>query len=135
MINRQYSGDTKPLAEGESNENLLLRQLIDQHEENNPIDQDEERNQRERFNTPFQYMVSVLGISAGYGSIWRFPYLIYKNGGGPFLLPYFILTFTTAIPMFYLETALGQVSNSSGCSSPCDWPLRTRAHSRERESD
>jgi SNF family Na+-dependent transporter len=52
-------------------------------------------------------MLSILGFAAGYGSLWRFPYLIFKNGGGTFLIPYFILFITMALPMFYLETALG----------------------------
>jgi len=51
--------------------------------------------------------VSVLGFAAGFGSVWRFPYLIFKNGGGVFLIPYFILLVLIGIPSFYFETALG----------------------------
>jgi SNF family Na+-dependent transporter len=70
-------------------------------------DEDEKNNQRDRFGSDFEYMLSILGFAAGYGSLWRFPYLIFKNGGGTFLIPYFILFITMALPMFYLETALG----------------------------
>ena len=41
--------------------------------------------------------------------------VVYKNGGGTFLIPYFILIFTLAIPLFYLEVGLGQ-SNQIGLS-------------------
>jgi SNF family Na+-dependent transporter len=48
-----------------------------------------------------------LGFAAGLGSIWRFPYLIFKNGGAPFLVPYFILYFTVVLPLVYLEISIG----------------------------
>jgi SNF family Na+-dependent transporter len=52
-------------------------------------------------------LLSVLGFAAGFGSVWRFPYLIFKNGGGVFLIPYMILFCLVGIPSFYFETALG----------------------------
>jgi SNF family Na+-dependent transporter len=52
-------------------------------------------------------LLSTLGFTAGFGSVWRFPYLIFKNGGGVFLIPYLILLFSVGIPAFYMETALG----------------------------
>lgn len=44
----------------------------------------------------------------GYGNIWRFPYLLYTNGGGAFLVPYFLSVLLIAIPMYAVETAFGQ---------------------------
>ena len=44
----------------------------------------------------------------GYGNIWRFPYLLYSNGGGAFLVPYFLAVFLIVIPMYSVETAFGQ---------------------------
>ena len=45
--------------------------------------------------------------------MWRFPYLAYKNGGGTFLIPYFILLIFVGKPMYYMETAIGQFSRLS----------------------
>jgi SNF family Na+-dependent transporter len=64
---------------------------------------------RERFGSQMEYMASVLGYAAGYGSLWRFPYLVFDNGGGTFLIPYFAILLSVGIPLFYFETAIGQV--------------------------
>ena len=65
--------------------------------------------ERDKNNTFWQYILSNFGLATGYGSIWRLPFLIFKNGGGVFLIPYFIIFATVAIPIFYFETMIGQV--------------------------
>lgn len=35
----------------------------------------------------------------------------YKSGGGAFLVPYLLMLFTCGIPLFFMETALGQFSS------------------------
>ena len=49
----------------------------------------------------------------GLGNVWRFPYLVFQNNGGPFLVPFFIFLFIIGIPIFFLETAVGQFSGLS----------------------
>lgn len=39
--------------------------------------------------------------------------MIYKNGGGVFLIPYFFILFLVGIPSFYFETAIGQMLRKS----------------------
>lgn len=63
--------------------------------------------EREQFSNQLEYILSVLGFAAGYGSVWRFPYLVYKNGGGVFLIPYFLIVIAVGIPSFYFETGIG----------------------------
>ena len=48
-----------------------------------------------------------------YMQVWRFPYLAYKNGGGAFLVPYFIILILVGKPMYYMETAIGQFARLS----------------------
>ena len=46
--------------------------------------------------------------------VWRFPYLCYKNGGGTFLIIYFIAMFACGIPIFFQEVATGQYLGAGG---------------------
>ena len=35
---------------------------------------------REKWDNNLEYYMAVLGFAAGFGSVWRFPYLVWKNG-------------------------------------------------------
>ncbi len=63
---------------------------------------------RERWDSRGAFILAAIGSAIGLGNVWRFPYMAYENGGGAFLIPYFVALLTAGIPILILEMALGQ---------------------------
>ncbi|XP_055865027.1 sodium- and chloride-dependent glycine transporter 1-like isoform X2 [Biomphalaria glabrata] len=59
----------------------------------------------------FEFLFSALGSMVGLGNIWRFPYVCYRNGGGAFLIPFFVAMVVCGCPLLFLEMLYCQYSN------------------------
>ncbi|XP_023155604.1 sodium- and chloride-dependent GABA transporter 2-like isoform X1 [Amphiprion ocellaris] len=70
--------------------------------------------ERGHWGSKVEFLLAVAGNVVGLGNVWRFPYLCYKNGGGAFLVPYLVFVVTCGIPLFLLETTMGQYTQEGG---------------------
>src|SRR5918993_864673 len=82
---------------------------------------------RDQWGSKLGFIMAAIGSAIGLGNIWRYPYVVYDNGGGAFLLPYFIAIATAGIPILVMEYALGNRSRGSapvayrGLSQRWEW--------------
>ncbi|NLO78112.1 MAG: sodium-dependent transporter, partial [Methanomicrobiales archaeon] len=63
------------------------------------------------------FILAAIGSAIGFGNIWRFPYLAYENGGGAFLIPYFIALFVAGIPLMLLELGVGNKTKAGAAQA------------------
>ncbi|XP_045165019.2 sodium- and chloride-dependent betaine transporter-like [Mercenaria mercenaria] len=61
----------------------------------------------------FEFFLAIMGYTVGIGSVWRFPIICSRNGGGAFLIPFFFFLITSGGPLYYLEVCLGQFTGQS----------------------
>ncbi|XP_068546160.1 sodium- and chloride-dependent glycine transporter 1 isoform X1 [Anas acuta] len=69
---------------------------------------------RGNWGNQIEFVLTSVGYAVGLGNVWRFPYLCYRNGGGAFMFPYFIMLVFCGIPLFFMELSFGQFA-SQGC--------------------
>jgi SNF family Na+-dependent transporter len=63
--------------------------------------------------TALEYYLINLGACVGIGSVWRFSYLMFQDGGGIFFLINFLMTMILSLPCINLLVTIGQ-SESKG---------------------
>ncbi|WAR13258.1 SC6A5-like protein [Mya arenaria] len=79
----------------------------DSSEESSSADSGDRKPQ---FSGPCSFLVSLVGYSMGTSDFWRFPYLVFRNGGGAFLIPFLLFMMICGLPMMFLEVTTAQFS-------------------------
>ncbi|KAK6037673.1 hypothetical protein COOONC_24822, partial [Cooperia oncophora] len=67
---------------------------------------------RGHWSNEVEFLLAVVGLTVGLGSVWRFPSLAYNNGGSAFLIPFLICAVLVGQPMMYLEMIVGQYTHT-----------------------
>ncbi len=76
-----------------------------------------ERRVRERWATRLGVILAVAGSAVGLGNFLRFPVQATQNGGGAFMIPYFIAFFLLGIPLCWVEWGMGRYGGQLGHGS------------------
>ncbi|QEK12409.1 sodium-dependent transporter [Crassaminicella thermophila] len=63
---------------------------------------------REQWGSKIGFILAAAGSAVGLGNLWKFPYMAGKNGGGAFVLVYFIILFLVGFTLMLAEIVLGR---------------------------
>jgi SNF family Na+-dependent transporter len=69
---------------------------------------------REKWGSKLGIIMAVAGSAVGLGNFLRFPSQAAANGGGAFMIPYFISLFLLGIPLMWVEWAIGRYGGLFG---------------------
>ena len=69
---------------------------------------------REQWGTRIGLILAVAGNAVGLGNFLRFPVKAAANGGGAFMIPYFVAFVLLGIPMMWVEWTIGRMGGVRG---------------------
>ena len=71
------------------------------------------RKPRETFGSRMGMLLAMAGSAIGLGNIWRFPYMMGKNGGAAFILIYVVMLVVLCLPVMVSEYLIGRRGGSN----------------------
>ncbi|HHD10810.1 MAG TPA: sodium:calcium symporter, partial [Deltaproteobacteria bacterium] len=71
-------------------------------------------NQREQWASRIGLILAMAGNAIGLGNFLRFPVQAAENGGGAFMIPYFISFIILGIPLMWVEWGIGRYGGTRG---------------------
>ncbi|MBQ0066268.1 MAG: sodium-dependent transporter [Firmicutes bacterium] len=63
---------------------------------------------REKLGSRLGFILLSAGCAIGIGNVWKFPYMVGQNGGGAFVLLYFIFLIIIGVPILTMEFSVGR---------------------------
>lgn len=63
---------------------------------------------REHWTSKVGFILAAIGSAIGLGVLWKFPYTVGQNGGGPFLVAYVLCILVIGLPVLIGELLLGR---------------------------
>ncbi len=72
---------------------------------------------RQQWGTRLGIILAVAGSAVGLGNFLRFPSQVAQNGGGAFMIPYFVALVLLGIPLMWMEWTAGRFGGGFGHSS------------------
>lgn len=73
--------------------------------------------ERVQWSSHVSFIIATVGSAVGLGNIWRFPYIMGKNGGAIFLLTYLLLIAFICIIPLCCELAIGKIYKTDTVSA------------------
>lgn len=70
--------------------------------------------QRQRWGSKLGVILAVAGSAVGLGNFLRFPVQAAQNGGGAFMIPYFVSLILLGIPLMWIEWTIGRYGGLFG---------------------
>ena len=68
---------------------------------------------KRNFSGGLGFVMAAAGSAVGVGNLWRFPYLVAKDGGGLFLIVYLVLVVTFGFTLLASDIAIGRKTKQS----------------------
>ncbi len=72
---------------------------------------------REHWGSKLGFIMAAVGSAIGLGILWKFPYVVGKNGGGLFLISYIVCVVLIGLPLFIAELVLGRSAQKAAVLS------------------
>ena len=69
--------------------------------------------QRENWGSRIGFILAAAGSAIGLGNIWRFPYMVGKNGGAAFVVVYLLLIAVVGSTVMLAEFAVGRAARKT----------------------
>ena len=73
----------------------------------------EKLKKKSSFSGQIGFVLAAAGSAVGVGNLWRFPYLVARDGGGLFLIIYLVLVLTFGFTLLTTDISIGRKTGQS----------------------